>query len=393
VPSLLRPMRSRDTTEQHRASTPLELFFDLTFVVAVSLAAVELAHSLEAEHFAHGLGSFAQVFFAIWWGWLNFTWFASAYDTDDWLYRVVTLMQMGGALTVAAGIPRAFEHEQYGIVVIGYVIMRLALVFQWLRAARSDRDRRTTALRYAAGITFVQALWIARGALPDELGGASFAVLVLAELSVPVIAEWQAPTAFHPGHIAERYGLFTIIVLGEGVLATGNSVIESIQDGKHVAALVALAIGGLALLAGMWWLYFSSESADTLDSAARTFAWGYGHYVIFAAAAAVSSGLEVQIAFITGHAELDELGARLVIAVPAAVFVVLVWALVVRPGINAAGSTAATVGAAVLLALAFVPWAVQVATIVEAGVLAAIVGALVGSQRDDDAVSESGARA
>ena len=121
-----------------------------------------------------------MVFFAIWWGWLNFTWFASAYDTDDWLYRVVTLVQMGGALAVAAGVPRRFDDGDYPVVVIGYVIMRLAMVFQWLRAARDDPPTAgATALpvhrRHHGGPGAVGG----RGSLlPDDLGVASFVVLV-----------------------------------------------------------------------------------------------------------------------------------------------------------------------------------------------------------------------
>lgn len=243
--TLLRPMRGRDTREHHRASTPLELFFDLTFVVGVSFAAEGFAHEIAVGHGAHGLVTYLMVFFAIWWGWLNFTWFASAYDTDDWLYRVVTLVQMAGALVVAAGVPRALDDENFAVVVVGYLIMRLAMVFQWLRAARSDPARRAVALTYAAGITVVQALWVLRLLLPESLGVASFAVLVVAELAVPALAERHRTTSFHAGHIAERYGLFTLIVLGEGVLAAAKSVVAAIDEGEHVAELVVLAGLGL----------------------------------------------------------------------------------------------------------------------------------------------------
>jgi low temperature requirement protein LtrA len=94
-----------------------------------------------------------MLFFAIWWAWMNFTWFASAYDTDDNVYRLATLVQITGALTLAAGVPRAFDETDHRLVTYGYVIMRAGpLVAQWLRAARSDPERRRTALAYAAGI-------------------------------------------------------------------------------------------------------------------------------------------------------------------------------------------------------------------------------------------------
>jgi low temperature requirement protein LtrA len=351
VTPLLQPMHGRDIGEQHRSSTPLELFFDLTFVVGVSFAADGFAHEITSGHGAHGLLSYLLVFFAIWWGWLNFTWFASAYDTDDWLYRVITLVQMAGALVVAAGVPRAIEDQNFAVVVVGYLIMRLAMVFQWLRAARFDVDGRTTALRYATGITVVQLLWVLRQLLPEALTVPSFLVLVVAELSVPALAERRRMTSFHLGHIAERYGLFTLIVLGEGVLASAKSVVAVIDEGEHVAELVVLAAFGLVVVAGMWWLYFQIESADLLGPLGRTLFWGYGHYVVFAAAGAVSAGLEVQVEHVVGHAETSDTVVGLSLALPVAVFVGVVWALVIRPKVSGPASVACPV-AAVLIAAA-----------------------------------------
>jgi low temperature requirement protein LtrA len=153
-------MSGRDPGEAHRASTPLELLFDLTFVVAVARAGIELRDALAQGHAGHALAGYGAVFFGLWWAWVNFTWFASAYDTDDVPYRLLTLLQMAGVLVFAAGIPAAFEHFDFTTVVIGYVIMRLALVAQWLRAARSHPEGRAGTLRYAAGVTVVQLCWI-----------------------------------------------------------------------------------------------------------------------------------------------------------------------------------------------------------------------------------------
>ncbi|NAE18350.1 low temperature requirement protein A, partial [Enterococcus hirae] len=201
-------MRPRDPAEPHRASTPLELLFDLVFVVAVATAAERLGHAAIGGHLASGARSYQLVFFAIWWGWLNFTWFASAYDTDDVPYRVTTLLQMAGALVVAAGVTRAVDDGDFTVITAGYVIMRFAMVLQWLRASRAAPDHRATALRYAAGIAVVQCAWVARLALPEGAQLAAFLVLVVAEVSVPAWAERTGVTSYHRSHIAERYGLF-----------------------------------------------------------------------------------------------------------------------------------------------------------------------------------------
>src|SRR3954464_8083786 len=130
-------MTRGDPAEPHRASTPLELFFDLTFVVAIAQAANSLHHGLAGGHARHVLLGYPMVFFAIWWAWMNFTWFASAYDTDDVPYRLATLLQIAGVLVLAAGVPQAFEGH-VGVVTLGYAIMRTGLVAQWLRSARAN---------------------------------------------------------------------------------------------------------------------------------------------------------------------------------------------------------------------------------------------------------------
>ena len=146
-----RPMSGRDPDEEHRASTPLELFFDLCFVVAVAAAAATLHHDLAAGHLS-GIAGYAMVFFAIWWAWVNYSWFASAYDTDDIIFRLLTFVVMTGVLVLAAGTPQAAgEEHDFGLIVAGYVIMRVAMIPLWLRVAREHPDARRTALRYAGG--------------------------------------------------------------------------------------------------------------------------------------------------------------------------------------------------------------------------------------------------
>src|SRR3546814_8999651 len=104
---LLRPLRARDPEEKHRAATPLELLYDLVLVIAVGAAAAILHHAINENHAAAGLGAFLFMFWALWWPWVNFTWFASAYDHDDALYRCLVFVQMIGALVTAA---RSEEH-------------------------------------------------------------------------------------------------------------------------------------------------------------------------------------------------------------------------------------------------------------------------------------------
>jgi low temperature requirement protein LtrA len=349
-------MSGRDPGEAHRASTPLELLFDLTFVVAVARAGIELRDALAQGHAGHALAGYAVVFFGLWWAWVNFTWFASAYDTDDVAYRLLTLLQMAGVLVFAAGIPAAFAHFDFATVVAGYVIMRLALVTQWLRAARSHPEGRPGTLRYAAGVTVVQACWVGWLFLPGPARLAGLLVLVAAELAVPAWAEFAGrATPWHPGHITERYGLFTIIVLGEVIAAIAAAVQEALGHSRASPGLLTAAAAGLLLVFALWWSYFKHSAAERIaQSLPWTFVWALGHYLIFAAVAALGAGLQVAVGTLAHTTRVTQPFAAFAVAIPVAVFIAVLGLLTTRISSAAAGLTLLT-AALVLAAAAATP--------------------------------------
>ena len=172
--------------------------------------------------------------FAICWAWINFSWFASAYDTDDWAFRLATMVQMVGVIILSLGLPQVFRSIDEGrpvdnsVTVAGYVVMRVAMVFLWLRAARQDPRRRRACQTYAVTIGVAQIGWVLLLILADSTVGEFFtwgALLLVIEMAGPVIAERRkGGTPWHAHHIAERYGLLTIITLGEGVIGTVASL-------------------------------------------------------------------------------------------------------------------------------------------------------------------------
>jgi low temperature requirement protein LtrA len=330
---LSRVMVRRDPEEAHRAATPLELLFDLCFVVAVAQAGRRLAHAVAQGQAGHGVLGYAMIFFAIWWAWMNFTWFASAYDTDDVPYRLITLVQIVGALTLAAGVPRAFDRADYSIVLAGYVVMRLALTTQWLRAAHSERGgSRTTALRYASGVVLLQTGWVGFVFLPGN--GAqlwAFVLLAAAELAVPVVAERSSPTPWHPRHIAERYGLFTLIVLGE-TIAAATVAVQTTVDKQTSGNLLPIAAGGLLIVFAAYRIYFVVPIHEHLQGVRSAFLWRYGHYLIFSSAAAIGAGIEVAIEQAVGQAAISTPSAAAAVTIPTAVFVFFTWLLHARRG-------------------------------------------------------------
>jgi low temperature requirement protein LtrA len=366
-------MAPRDPHEPGRSASTLELFFDLVFVVAVGIAAVQLHHALTEGHVLDGLVAYGLVFFGVWWAWMNFTWFATSFDTDDWLYRVLTIVQMAGVLVLAGGIEPAFTDADYTLLILSYVVMRLAIVAQWLRASRSDPSVRRTAQTYAAGIAAVQVLWLLQLASPEVPGRIVLVLLIGVEVAIPVIAEKRGTTPWHPHHITERYGLFTLILLGESLLASSNAIVEAVHDTDALAPLISVAVLAVVVTAALWWIYFWPPHHRSITSFGRSLRYGYVHYFVFAAAGAFSAGIEVEIDVLTGHSELSELAASFTVTVPTAIFLAGIWWIAIRDHADRLVNTVVPLAAVLVLCDPLIP----VPVTLTAAVLVVVVVVLV----------------
>ena len=332
-----RRFSGRDPEEGHRASTPLELLYDLTIVVAFGTAADELAHYVAEGHYGAGVAGFAFAAFAVSWAWLNYSWFASAYDTDDWVFRLATLVQMAGVIVLTLGLSQMFASIDDGdtvdntVMVAGYVVMRVALVFLWWQVSRHDAERRPAARTYLVTIGAAQVGWVAFAVVGLSIGPtlAAVAVLVAIEFAGPFIAERKVGTPWHPHHIAERYGLLVIITLGEviiGTVAALNAVVHGEAGWTVDAAL--LAVAGVGLTFGCWWMYFALPWAEPLVRyRERGFPFGYGHLLIFGALAAMGAGLHVAAYSLESKAKIGATATVLSVAIPVAIYVAVLYAL------------------------------------------------------------------
>jgi low temperature requirement protein LtrA len=379
-PHGLRRMLGRDPLERHRSTTPLELLFDLTFVVAFAQAADQLAHYVADGHITTAVWGFAFVLLSVCWAWINFTWFASAFDTDDWLQRVLTIVQMIGVIILALGIPAVFQSIDAGgpfdfvLVAAGYVVMRISLVAMWLRVARQDPANRRVALRYAVFNVMIQAGWLTVAILYVESGPVLLALLValwLAEFAGHPFATWNARaedeswrgTPWHAGHISERYGLLVIITLGEGILGTVTAVAAVVANVGWTSEAILIVIAGTGLTVGLWWTYFILPSAPVLARhRERKWAWGYGHIVVFGSLAAVGAGLHVAAYAAEGETTIGTVGVVLSVAVPVLVFCLayfILWSILFRAvdsfHVMLAAGMIAFLALAVVLAVAGVP--------------------------------------
>jgi len=217
------------------------------------------------------------------------------------------------------------------VMVAGYVVMRVALVFLWWQVSRHDRERAPAARSYMATIGVAQVGWVLVAALVLPIGAsfALFAVLIVLEFVGPLVAERKARTPWHPHHIAERYGLLVIITLGEvilGTVASLNTVVHG-EAGWTVDA-VLLAIAGVGLTFGSWWMYFAVPWGEVLvRHRERAFGFGYGHLVIFGALAAMGAGLHVAALTLEDQAEIGPTAAVLSVAIPFGIYVATLYAL------------------------------------------------------------------
>lgn len=266
-----RLMTGRDPHEPNRVATSLEALFDLTFATCFGLNAAQFTDALAAGQFGAGLVAFGFGSVAICWAWINFSWFCSAYDTDDWIFRIMTMIQMIGVLILAIGLPRMFASIEHGasldnaIMVLGYVIMRLAMVCQWLRAARQNPSRRRACLTYAATISIAQIGWVAQ--IFVAMSGAMTIVWMMAlgavEFLGPVLAERKdGGTPWHAHHISERYSLFALVAFGEAVVGTAAALSAVVDESGWSLDAGLVCLAGVGMTFGMWWIYSVIPSAQ-----------------------------------------------------------------------------------------------------------------------------------
>lgn len=384
----LRRMTGRDHHEDGRTASDLELFFDLTFVVAFSVAGVQVAEYLAEGHYRAAIIGFLFSSFATIWAWINFSWFASAFDTDDWVFRVVTMVQMGGVLILSLGIAPVFEsldagdHVDNRVLVLGYVVMRVAMLVQWLRAASQSEQYRRTCLTYAAAILVAQVGWVVVIVLEMDLVPTLIATVVLVgvELAGPFVAERRTPTPWHPHHIAERYGLLAIITLGEGIVGTAVALQSVLAEQGWSLETAVLGLAGVAITFSLWWIYFVVPTGDALEARrSKCFGWGYSHILVFMAIAAVGAGLHVAALYIEHHADIGAEVAVAAVAVPLAVYLLMITLTysylvefdVLHAALTLAGLVVLGVAVGAAAAGLSVVWALVIAAIAPVGIVAA----------------------
>ena len=299
---LARPLRLRYIAgEPGRKVTWLELFFDLAFVAAVAKVGSPLAD----DYSFPGLCRYAFLFFLIWWAWSGHSTFATRFDTDDAIQRALTLVQIFVVAVMAVNAKDGLDSRSSAGFAAAYAIVRFLLVAQYLRARAIPESRRLTTA-FAIGIGAAAVCWLVSAIVPPPARYWLWAIALLVDVATPIATAHltvQAPP--DAAHLPERYGLFTIILLGESLVAIMQGM-ES-QDGWSVSAALSAFLGMLFAFLVWWWYFDGAHAAAerTIRSRrdARAFMlWSFAHLPLYLGIAVAGVGLEHIVKIATrGH--------------------------------------------------------------------------------------------
>jgi low temperature requirement protein LtrA len=310
-------------TDEERSASRLELFFDLAFVLVVA----ELAIALREDVSPTGYLTFAGLFATVWWSWVSATLYANRFDHDDVVYRLYKLGSMAAVIGLAASAPEA-TGERFAVFVACHVLLRVLLLLQYHRAYRHVEEARPIARLYLAGAAAGALLWAGSLLVPRPAAFALWAVAVLAEGLVPLLAtRSSADVPLHVEHLPERFALFVILVLGEPVAA----VAHGLSDAEWSASALPVATLSFVLAAALWWNYFDLAGARAkrlLNEAGGERpghshdVYVFGHLPLTLALATVGAGIELAVVE-SGRGEVPP-GTRLLLAGGVAVYLISV---------------------------------------------------------------------
>jgi low temperature requirement protein LtrA len=282
------PPRLRLFEEAHRRATWLELLYDLVFVVAVA----ELAAVLAGGDDLGRILTFVGLFVPVWWAWAGYVFYANRFDTDDVSHRLLAIPQILAVATMAASVGDLAERS--ALFAIAYAVARVFLILAYVRAGRHVPEARPLAARYAAGFAVASLVWLASLAVEPPQRYAFWAVAMLVDLATPLLARrHQGKLPPQTEHLPERFGLFVVIVLGEVVAA----VVTGLKGHDVTPGSLAIALAGVAIAMGFWWLYFGHlDESVVLRTRLAGQVWVYSHLPLSLGLVAFGIGIEHAIA-------------------------------------------------------------------------------------------------
>jgi low temperature requirement protein LtrA len=286
-------LRTVGAEDEERHATWLELFFDLVFVICIA----EVVHTLEDDRTLGGFLGTAGLFVPIWWAWVGYTVYADRFDTDDLLHRVLVLAGMLAVIAMALSVHDAL-HGGSARFALTYVAVRTVVLLLNARARRHAAPARPLLNLYLAAFTASAALWLVSVLVPEPHRYLLWAVGTTIELSTPWLGRRQiAQAPIHASHMTERYGLFTLIVLGESVI----SVAQGAAGVDWEPGTLAVALTGFLVVACLWWIYFEYISGLANRSVLQGLCFNYAHLPLLAGLVSVALGIELAVVESAAH--------------------------------------------------------------------------------------------
>ncbi len=281
--------------------TPLELFFDLVFVLAITQCTALMSHDPTWPGLAQGL----LVLGMLWWAWVGYAWLTSVVDPEEGTVRLIMFGAMAALLIVSICVPAAFGSLALAFALL-YGVVRSAHIALFMLASPEDDALRHSVLGLAASTAIAVVLLVAASFLNGLPQGALWVLALFLDMAGPYFfgsEGWKLV----PGHFAERHGLVVIIALGESIVAIGVGAAHSLTLGIGAAAVL-----GVALVAAMWWAYFDVVAlvagrrlASTVEGRERNElardSYSYIHLSIVAGIVLVALGLETTIGHFSAH--------------------------------------------------------------------------------------------
>jgi low temperature requirement protein LtrA len=286
----LRPpqLRTLDADQGERHATWLELFFDLVFVISIA----EVVHTLEDYRTLGDFLGTAGLFVAVWWAWIGYTVYADRFDTDDLLHRVLVLAGMLAVIAMALSIHDAL-HGGSAQFAVAFVAVRGIVLVLNARARRHAAPARPLLNLFLTAFSIGASLWLLSVFVPEPARYVLWGLALLIELSAPWVGRRQIVKApVHASHLIERFGLFTLIVLGESVISVAQGAAKA-ED--WTAGTLAAAVGGFLAVVCLWWLYFDRLDDGAVRSVLRGLIWNYAHLPLLAGLVSVAVGTEYAV--------------------------------------------------------------------------------------------------
>jgi low temperature requirement protein LtrA len=240
-----RSSRLAAVRRQTERVTPLELFFDLVFVLALTQCTALMA----AEPTWKGLGQGLLMLGVLWWSWVGYAWLTSVVDPEEGAVRLAIFAAMAGLLVCALCVPEAFDDTAL-LFACAYGVVRAGQIALFLLASRDDPALHRSVVGLAVSSALGVGLLVAAASADGALQGSLWALALLLDMGGPYLFGAEGWTLV-PGHFAERHGLIVIIALGESIVAIGVGSDVGVDAGVVVATTL-----GVAAASALWWLYF-----------------------------------------------------------------------------------------------------------------------------------------